>query len=218
MRILIIGDAPSNKRLSEQLTLANYQSDSAENFKDGAYFVDIRNYDVVLVDWALVGIDVEELISIIKGKNPRTIIFALSVRGDKNSEIKALNMGADDFLKIPYDIDVLIARVKAHLRLEGGNTIIVGDLQIKPAEEKVFYKSHQIDLKGKPFDVMVHLARHANCVVSKEQLLDAIWEEPELVTPNVIEVAINQIRQKIDKHLGISTVETVRRKGYRLNG
>jgi two-component system OmpR family response regulator len=56
---------------------------------------------------------------------------------------------------------------------------------------------------------------HKDQIVSKEQLLDAIWEEPELVTPNVIEVAINQIRQKMDKPLGITTIETVRRRGYR---
>ena len=59
------------------------------------------------------------------------------------------------------------------------------------------------------------MAKQKEQIVSKEQLLDAIWEEPELVTPNVIEVAINQIRQKIDKPLGIATIETVRRKGYR---
>ncbi|EAJ3889862.1 homeostatic response regulator transcription factor HsrA, partial [Campylobacter jejuni] len=66
-----------------------------------------------------------------------------------------------------------------------------------------------------PFEVLTHLARHSDQIVSKEQLLDAIWEEPELVTPNVIEVAINQIRQKMDKPLNISTIETVRRRGYR---
>jgi len=59
------------------------------------------------------------------------------------------------------------------------------------------------------------LAIHSDQIVSKEQLLDAIWDEPELVTPNVIEVAINQIRQKMDKPLKISTIETVRRRGYR---
>ena len=63
--------------------------------------------------------------------------------------------------------------------------------------------------------MLTHLARHSDQIVSKEQLLDAIWEEPELVTPNVIEVAINQIRQKMDKPLNISTIETVRRRGYR---
>ena len=83
------------------------------------------------------------------------------------------------------------------------------------AEEKIEYAGEEIELKGKPFEVLTHLARHRDQIVSKEQLLDAIWEEPELVTPNVIEVAINQIRQKMDKPLNISTIETIRRRGYR---
>jgi two-component system OmpR family response regulator len=70
-------------------------------------------------------------------------------------------------------------------------------------------------LRGKPFDVFTHLARHRDQIVSKEQLLDALWVEPELVTPNVIDVAVTQIRQKIDKRLGITTIETVQRRGYR---
>ena len=103
----------------------------------------------------------------------------------------------------------------ARLRFGGSNIIEIDDLIINPEEEKIIYKEKEIELKGKPFEVLTHLARHRDQIVSKEQLLDAIWEEPELVTPNVIEVAINQIRQKMDKPLGITTIETVRRRGYR---
>ncbi|MCG3718242.1 winged helix-turn-helix domain-containing protein, partial [Aliarcobacter butzleri] len=97
----------------------------------------------------------------------------------------------------------------------GTNVIEIDDLVINPDEEKIEYAGEEIELKGKPFEVLTHLARHRDQIVSKEQLLDAIWEEPELVTPNVIEVAINQIRQKMDKPLNISTIETIRRRGYR---
>ena len=93
--------------------------------------------------------------------------------------------------------------------------IKIKDLIIVKDEEKVIYKDKETYLKGKAFEVFTHLARYPNQVISKEQLLDAIWEEPELVTPNVIEVAINQIRQKMDKPLQITTIETVRRRGYR---
>ena len=67
-------------------------------------------------------------------------------------------------------------------------------------KKKIEYAGEEIELKVKPFEVLTHLARHRDQIVSKEQLLDAIWEEPELVTPNVIEVAINQIRQKWINH------------------
>ena len=117
--------------------------------------------------------------------------------------------------KKPFDFDIFVARLEARLRFGGTNIIKIDELIINPDEEKITYLGRDIELKGKPFEVLTHLARHSDQIVSKEQLLDAIWEEPELVTPNVIEVAINQIRQKMDKPLNISTIETVRRRGYR---
>ena len=216
MRILIIEDEISlNKTITEGLNDFNYQTDVAENLKDGEYFISIRNYDLVLVDWMLPDGSGLEIISQVKSKSPRTAVVVISARDDAESEVEALRMGADDFLAKPFDFNVLVARIEARLRFGGTNLIEIEDLIINPDEEKITYKGQEIELKGKPFEVLTHLARHRDQIVSKEQLLDAIWEEPELVTPNVIEVAINQIRQKMDKPLDIATIETVRRRGYR---
>jgi two-component system OmpR family response regulator len=156
-----------------------------------------------------------ELTKIVKNRSARTSVVVVSARDDKESEIKALKIGADDYIKKPFDFDVLLARIECRLRFGGTSTIMIDALAINPDEEKIMYDGVEIELKGKPFEVLTHLARHRDQIVSKEQLLDAIWEEPELVTPNVIEVAINQIRQKMDKPLNISTIETIRRRGYR---
>jgi len=216
MRILIVEDEVTlNRTIAEGLQECGYQTDSSENFKDAEYYIGIRNYDLVLTDWMLPDGDGLELINIIKQKSPRTACVVISAKDDKESEIKALQGGADDYIKKPFDFDVLVARIEARLRFGGTSVIEIGELTIDPAEEKITYKGVEIELKGKPFEVLTHLARHKDQIVSKEQLLDAIWEEPELVTPNVIEVAINQIRQKMDKPLDISTIETVRRRGYR---
>jgi len=216
MRILIVEDESTlNKTIAEGLGEFGYQTDTSENFKDAEYFIGIRNYDLVLCDWMLPDGDGVELINIVKQKSPRTACVILSAKDDKESEISALKSGADDYIKKPFDFDVLLARIEARLRFGGTNIIKIDDLVIDPDEEKITYREQEIELKGKPFEVLTHLARHSDQIVSKEQLLDAIWEEPELVTPNVIEVAINQIRQKMDKPLNISTIETVRRRGYR---
>lgn len=216
MRILIVEDEVTlNKTIAEGLQEFGYQTDSSENFKDAEYYIGIRNYDLVLTDWMLPDGDGVDLISIIKQKSPRTGVVVLSAKDDKESEVKAFRVGADDYIKKPFDFDVLVARIEARLRFGGTNVIKIDDLIIDPDEEKITYLGQEIELKGKPFEVLTHLARHSDQIVSKEQLLDAIWEEPELVTPNVIEVAINQIRQKMDKPLNISTIETVRRRGYR---
>nr|WP_321268249.1 homeostatic response regulator transcription factor HsrA [uncultured Sulfurimonas sp.] len=216
MRILIIEDEVTlNKMLAEGLKEFGYQSDVVETLKDGEYYLDIRNYDLVLMDWMLPDGNSVDIIGDIKTNTPKTVVVVLSARDDNESEIEALRSGADDYIRKPFDFDVLIARIEARLRFGGSNIIEIEDLTINPEEEKITYKEQEIELKGKPFEVLTHLARHRDQIVSKEQLLDAIWEEPELVTPNVIEVAINQIRQKMDKPLNITTIETVRRRGYR---
>jgi two-component system OmpR family response regulator len=216
MRILIIEDETTlNRTLSEGLRELGYQTDEAENIKDAQYFIGIRNYDLVLVDWMLPDGSGLELITEIKAKSQRTAVVIISARDDEESEVEALNQGADDYIRKPFEFDILVARLESRLRFGGTSIIEIGELRIEPDDEKIVYKDEEIELKGKPFEVLTHLARHRDQIVSKEQLLDAIWEEPELVTPNVIEVAINQIRQKMDKPLNIDTIETVRRRGYR---
>jgi two-component system OmpR family response regulator len=216
MRILVIEDEPTLKKtLIEGLKEFNYQSDEVSSLKDADYYLNIRNYDLVLMDWMLPDGNGIDLIPQIKHKSLKTIVVVLSARDDNASEINALKRGADDYIRKPFDFDILIARIQARLRFGGSNIIEIDGLKINPDEEKIIYMNQEVELKGKPFEVLSHLARHRDQIISKEQLLDAIWEEPELVTPNVIEVAINQIRQKMDKPLEITTIETVRRRGYR---
>ncbi len=216
MRILIIeDDIESGTSLSDTLTAQNYQCDVAENIGDAKYYLDIRNYDLVLLAWSQEDENRIDLVATIKTDAHKTSVIVISEREDKESEIKALKGGADDFIRKPIDSDILLVRIEAKLRFGISNIIEIEDLIINPEEEKIIYQGEEIELKGKPFEVLTHLAMHKDQIVSKEQLLDAIWEEPELVTPNVIEVAINQIRQKMDKPLEITTIETVRRRGYR---
>ncbi|MGI0406175.1 homeostatic response regulator transcription factor HsrA [Helicobacter himalayensis] len=216
MRILIIeDDSALNKSLSEVLNTSGYQTDVAENLKDGEYYISIRNYDLVLSEWSLSDGSGLDIITQIKEKSPRTPVIIISSKNDPEREIQAFKYGADDFVAKPLNLKVLLVRMEARLKFWGSSVIEIEELTINPDEEKITYKGQEIEVKGKPFEVLTHLARHRDQIVSKEQLLDAIWEEPELVTPNVIEVAINQIRQKMDKPLGIATIETVRRRGYR---
>jgi len=213
MRILIMeDDVTLSKTLSDTLTEEGYQNDLAENLGDAKYYLDIRNYDLVLLSWPSNNDKSLDIISTIKTDAHKTSVIVLSEREDKESEIKALRSGADDFIRKPLDNDILLVRIEAKLRFGVSNIIEIEDLIINPEEEKIIYQGAEIELKGKPFEVLTHLAMHKDQIVSKEQLLDAIWEEPELVTPNVIEVAINQIRQKMDKPLDITTIETVRRR------
>ncbi|MDH5387168.1 MAG: homeostatic response regulator transcription factor HsrA [Gammaproteobacteria bacterium] len=215
MRILLIEeDAELTKRMTDKLADAGFVCDVVNNFKDGDYYYDIRHYNLLIVDWTLAGC--KEFIATARYHHSKDLIIALSGRDDIKSEIEALNEGVDDYLRKPFDMDVLLARIEARLRRSGIRDIIkVEELTIDTKEETVSYQGRDIDLKGKVFEVFAYLAMQRDKIISKEQLLDALWVEPELVTPNVIDVAITQIRQKMDKPLGITTIETVRRRGYR---
>jgi len=166
MRILIIEDEVTlNKMLAEGLKEYGYQSDVVETLKDGEYYLDIRNYDLVLMDWMLPDGNSVDIIGDIKSKTPKTVVVVLSARDDNESEIEALRSGADDYIRKPFDFDVLIARIEARLRFGGSNIIEIEDLIINPEEEKITYKDQEIELKGKPFEVLTHLARHRDQIV-----------------------------------------------------
>ncbi len=218
MRLLIVEDEVTlNKTMVDGLTDEGYLVDTVENLADAEYFVEVRHYDLVVVDWMLSDGSGLDIAKNIKKRFGRTAVVVLSARDDKESILQAFDVGIDDYITKPFDFDIFMAKIKARLRFGGSNCIVIDELVIDPDDEKITFQGKEAELKGKPFEVLSHLARHRDQIVSKEQLLDSIWEEPELVTPNVIEVAINQIRQKMDKPLGISTIETVRRRGYRFS-
>ncbi len=213
MRVLLIEkNSVLGGEIEKGLNVKGFMADVTESLEDGEYLMDIRNYDLVMVSDK----NALSFVSRIKEKHSSIVVLVSSDNPTSEEEVHAFEQGADDYIVKPYrSIKALVARIEARLRFWGSNVIEIGDLIISPDEEKIIYKGREVEVKGKPFEVLTHLARHRDQIVSKEQLLDAIWEEPEMVTPNVIEVAINQIRQKMDKPLGISTVETVRRRGYR---
>ncbi len=225
MKVIILGeDEAINHNLSEKLEEIGFAcfTTSDTDSVEGKLIND--RFPILLVDINSFNNAHDSLILNFKKADKKVSVVILAHdMNNKESEIHVLNCGADDFVKHPYEFDalvednfaLLVARVEARLRFGGTNVIEIDSLIIDPDEEKIFYLGKEIELKGKPFEVLTHLAKNRDQIVSKEQLLDAIWEEPELVTPNVIEVAINQIRQKMDKPLGIGTIETVRRRGYR---
>ncbi|MEO1923273.1 MAG: homeostatic response regulator transcription factor HsrA [Nautiliaceae bacterium] len=218
MRLLVVEkDETLNDLITKSLHEAGYKTDEAFTIKDAKYFLDIRHYNLIIVDTNFGMSEVFKFIDYAKDIYPLIKIIVISDDPSVESEIKTLKMGADDYIKKPIHFDLLIARVNVALRSGKESQIKIKDLIIVKDEEKVIYKGKESYLKGKAFEVFMHLARYPNQVISKEQLLDAIWEEPELVTPNVIEVAINQIRQKVDKVFKIDTIKTIRRRGYKFS-
>ncbi len=216
MRIMIIEeDIVLQKMLATNLKEYGFISDVVETLKDGEYYLDIRNYDLVLMASKLPDGDSIDIISDIKFNYPDMTVIVLSDNNNTQEEIESFNAGANDYIKKPFDFNVLLVRIKCRLNMIENKIIEIELLTIDPDEEKIIYDGKQIDLAGKPFEVLTYFAQHRDQILSKEQVLEAIWFEPELVSPNVIDVAIDMIRQKIDKRFDITTIETVTRRGYR---
>ncbi len=212
MRILSIGvEEELSRSLASSLRVI---VDESYDIDDSSNFLRFRNYDLILLDYDLEYNKTKKFIQRISD-NVKAPLIVLSIIDDKDTEITFLKTGADDFIKEPFDTDIIAARVEAKLRRTIDNRIKIGKLTIDIGEEKTSYSDREIEIKGKPFDILVYLAEHKNQVISKDRLLNAIWEEPEFITPNVVETSINAIRQKLDKNLGIKCIETIRRRGYK---
>lgn len=215
MRVLVIeDDRILSSAIIEMLKSSRYQVDLAESIKDAIYFAKTYSFDLILLQY-LAGVSLD-FIKQVQSLSPKTSIIVISSIYEKEFELRSLQAGAIDFLTQPLDLEILLARIQAHLRLHTERMIQVGDLCILPSQESATFKGKILNLKGKPFEVLSYLAMHHDRIVSKEELLDSIWEEPKLVTPNVIEVIINHIRQKLDKPFGIQSIQTIRKRGYRL--
>ncbi len=219
MRILIIDDNIERQTsLLADFKAENYQVDLATTLDKSSYFLDIRYYNVVVVSEALFAVD-NDVLAEIKNSYEQAIVIVIDDKTDAEPEVAALKAGVDDYIGAPFHFSVLLARMDSRLglmnRWRNQGIITIEDLTINLNEQKAYYAGELIDLRGKPFEVFQHLACYAQQILAKDQLLDAIWEDPELVTPNVIDVAVSQIRKKVDERFGITTIETIRRLGYR---
>ncbi|MDX1352692.1 MAG: response regulator transcription factor [Thiomicrorhabdus sp.] len=216
MRVLLaLTDQSLAVCIGERLRNEPYAIDVVTDAADAAYYVGIRHYELIISEWHIANDAV-----LLNGNdfNPQaSSVFILSDSGDSQTEIAAFEQGANDYLTIPFDLDVLKARIDRDFKRRGlgQEHLKVSGLEINLAEHKVSYNDERVHLEGKPLEVLFYLMQHAGTIVAKEQLLEALWFEPELVTPNVIEVAIHRIRQEVDDKLAIATIETVRRRGYR---
>lgn len=213
MRILSIGlDKELLNNLSKQ---GRYIFDESYDMYDSSNFLIFRSYDLILLNYKS---DFEKTSKFIRnmGSVYKTPTIVISSDSSKSIEIDFLEDGANDFIKNPIDEELLIARIDSKLRNHVNNKIYCGkELVIEINQESVYFGDKKLDIRGKPFDILVYLIKYKNKVISKDRLLNAIWEEPEYITPNVIETSINAIRQKLDKTINKKCIETVRRRGYK---
>ena len=177
-------------------------------------------YDVLLLDWMLPGMDGITVCRRLRDLGLSTPVLMLTARGDVRDRIDGLDAGADDYLPKPFDLDELLARLRALVRRStyAEETVVqVDDLVVDPGARRVSRAGQPIELSAREFDVLHLLVSRAGRVVSRFTILDEIWDGETDLRSNVIDVHLASIRAKIDRPFGTSTITTVRGAGYRVD-
>lgn len=176
-------------------------------------------FDVLLLDWLLPGLEGVTVCRRLRDLGVTTPVLLLTALGDVPSRIAGLDAGADDYLSKPFDLDELLARLRAlHRRAtyDEADVVEVGGLVVDAGSRRVRRGEVEIELSTREFDILHLLARQAGRVVSRHTILDEVWDGETDLRSNVIDVHLATIRAKIDKPFGTSSITTVRGAGYRL--
>ena len=220
MRLLVIEDERKIARvITESLKREKYAVDAAYDGEEGFNLADSQPYDLLIVDRMLPRLEGTEIVKKLRenGKNmPILFLTALSTTEDKTL---GLDAGADDYLTKPFAIDELLARVRALLRrppIQQPDILKIDNLRIDKQQQTVTRAGKIIDLTNKEYALLEYLMQHPNQVLSKETLIDHVWDFDADILPNNVEAYIKNLRQKIDKPFKKQLIKTVRGFGYRI--
>jgi two-component system OmpR family response regulator len=220
VRVLLVED---ERRLAatvrQGLIEDGFAVDTASTGPDGLWAATEHRYDVVVLDIMLPGLNGYEVCRRLRAAAVWTPVLMLTAKDGEFDEADAFDLGADDYLTKPFSFVVLAARLRALIRRGAPQrpvVMVVGDLALDPARREVTRRGQPLALTPREFGVLEFLMRHEGDVVSRTQLLEAVWDTNFVGNSNIVEVYVGYLRRKIGPDAGRTTIETVRGFGYRL--
>jgi len=221
MRILVVEDDKHLARAVKRgLESEGFAVDVALDGVDGEWLAGENPYDAMVLDIMLPGVDGYELCARLREAGNWTPILMLTARTGEQDEAHALDTGADDFLSKPFSYVVLVARLRALLRRGSKRrpaVLVAGDLRLDPAAHKVWRGDEPVALTPRQFSLLEFMIRRVGEVLSKQVILEHVWDFAFEGDPNIVEVYIRQLRQRIDEPFGRHSLRTIRLAGYRLD-
>ena len=193
---------------------------TVETTGEAAFFrISTEPFELILLDLGLPGRDGLDVLRAMREAGVATPVLVLTARDTVGDRVQGLDSGADDYLVKPFAFAELLARIQAVLRRGRSaepRRLAVGDLEIETAARKVTRGGAAVDLTAKEFDLLVHLARHARRVVSRDTLVREVWRETAASTTlnNIIDVHVSRLRRKIDREGLVKLIHTVRGVGF----
>jgi len=220
VRLLVVED---EERMAESLRRGlerdGFAVDIAANGTDGLWMARENDYDAIVLDLMLPGMNGFQVCRCLREAEVWTPILVLTAKDGELDEAEALDTGADGYLTKPFSHVVLVAHIRALVRRgtpARPSALVVGDLRIDPSSRRCWRGETEVVLTAREFAVLEHLARHPGDVLSKRDILAHVWDDDFLGDPNIVEVYVRYLRRKIDSPFGRESIETVRGAGYRL--
>ena len=222
MRILVVEDEKNlNDIIVKRLILEKYGVDTCFNGNDALEYIFSTEYDVIVSDIMLPGIDGFEILKRIREKGIKTPVLLLTALDGIEDRVKGLDYGADDYLVKPFAFDELIARIRVLLRRNStngnsnaSNIFSIANLTVNCNSHDVFRDDVPIKLSTREFTILEYMIRNKERVLSREQIEQHIWNYDYEGGTNVIDVYIRYLRKKIDKDFEPKLIHTVRGIGY----
>ncbi len=222
MRILIIEDDINiAENIKTGLLDEHFAVDVAHDGQDGYEMAEENPYDGIILDLMLPNLSGQEICAKLRTKKIQTPILMLTARDTLDDIVTGLDLGADDYMVKPFSFEELLARIRSLIRRSKGNTPVlqVDNLELNPNSHLVKRAGQEIRLTGKEYALLEYLMRHANQILSKEQILNHVWDYSYDSLSNIIEVLIRRLRNKIDRSFpGEKPLfQTIRGIGYRIS-
>jgi two-component system response regulator PhoP len=221
MRVLIVDD---EIRLAENIAAAlrdnsGFAVDCAANGTDGLALLESGNYDLLLLDLMLPGVDGLSIVRTMRARRDATPVLVLTARDERDQVIGLLNAGADDYLTKPFDLGELLARAKALIRRGKGVShpvVTIGRLRLNFEEQTVHGDDLLVDLSPTEYRILEYLMFRPRAIVSKKELLEHLYDYRWEHHSNVIEAHVSNLRKKLRTTGVLAAVDTIRGRGYRL--
>jgi two-component system copper resistance phosphate regulon response regulator CusR len=217
MRILMVEDEPKTAAYARKgLGEHGYVVDVADNGVDGCHLALSADYDLVVLDVMLPGMDGWDVLRNIRHSKSTPVLF-LSARDEVADRVKGLELGADDYLVKPFSFSELLARVRTVLRRGAPPQPEVqrlADLEIDTRRRRASRGGQRIDLTAKEFSLLDYLLRHRGEVVSRTLIAEHVWDMNFDSDTNVVDVAVRRLRAKVDDPFERKLIQTIRGVGY----
>ncbi len=221
MRVLLVEDEQRLARaIRRGLEADGLLTDVAHDGVTGLEMAQHGDYDVVVLDIMLPALNGYDVCRRLRRAEVWTPVMMLTAKDGEYDEVDAFDLGADDYLTKPFSFPVLVARLRALIRRGGVERPVVlraGDLALDPASRSVSRGEDSVELTPREFALLHFLMRHKGMVVSKLEILQAVWDLHHDGSDNVVEVYIGYLRKKLDAPYSRRAIQTVRGAGYRLD-